>query len=195
VGENYLHASEPTASLTFFPKLPKSGKYELRIAYTPGSNRSPMVPIRIYHAAGEAIVYIDQTKPGSIGGSLESVGFYDFDPVQKPHVVISPDGAASGVVVADAATFVSENDAPNDVAREETQQRIAKQQQLTSEIKALEKKIEKLQSAGPRRELAMAVTDLDEVANIPISIRGLARNPGPVVPRGFLQVAQVAGRG
>ena len=203
VGEHYLHASEPTASVTFSPQLPKSGKYELRISYTPSSNRSAKVPIRIHHAAGEAIVYLDQTKPGSIGDSIASVGFYDFDPDPKPRVVISPAGAARGVVIADAAIFVLEdtatndpatNRAPNDdvatddVARKEMQTQAAIKEQLASEIKALEKRIEKLQSAQPQRDLVMAVADLEAVGDIPVSIRGLVRNPGSVVPRGFLQV-------
>lgn len=35
----------------------------------------------------------------------------------------------------------------------------------------------------------MAVTDLEKPSDIPVSIRGLVTNPGPVVPRGLLQVA------
>jgi hypothetical protein len=194
VGENYVHSMDPTASVKFSPKLPKSGKYALRIAYTPGSNRSTSVPVRIYHAAGESVVDIDQTKPGSMGGTMESVGFYDFDPAQKPHVIISPAGAASGVVIADAAIFISEEAASsepvaNNEAKKKEQPQVATKEQLTSEIKTLEKNIADLQAAGPRRDLAMAVTDLETVGNIPVSIRGLVRNPGEIVPRGFLQVA------
>ena len=194
VGANYVHATEPSASVTFSPTLPKLGAYELRIAYTPGSNRSRQVPVRIYHAAGESVVYIDQTKPGSIGGTIESVGSFDFDPDQTPHVIISPAGAASGVVIADAAIFISEDEAPikpvaNDEVKKEVQPHTAKKEQLATEIKSLEKKLADLQAAGPRRELVMAVTDLEQVGNIPVSIRGLVRNPGEIVPRGFLQIA------
>ncbi|MCB9940060.1 MAG: DUF1553 domain-containing protein [Planctomycetaceae bacterium] len=189
VGDNYLHSTETSASVTFAPKLPQRGKYELRIAYTPGSNRSAKVPVRIYHAAGEATVYIDQTKAGVIAGSMESVGFYGFDPEQNPRVIISPAGAASGVVIADAAIFISEDTAVNEIAREEMFQQKERKAQLTSEIKMLEKKIAELQASSPQRDLVMAVTDLEKVGNIPVSIRGLVRNPGPVVSRGFLQVA------
>jgi len=193
VGENYVHAMEPAASVTFSPRLPKSGKYELRIAYTPGSNRSPKVPVRIYHAAGESVVYIDQTKPGSMGGSIESVGSFDFDPKQKPHVIISPAGAASGVVIADAAIFIVEDEASSKPVvnneKKKVQPQVAKKEQLAAEIKSLEKKVADLQATGPRRDLVMAVTDLEQVGNIPVSIRGLVRNPGEIVPRGFLQVA------
>jgi uncharacterized protein YjlB len=65
----------------------------------------------------------------------------------------------------------------------------AQKAKLTSEIKSLEKKIKQLQSAGPRRDLAMGVTDLEKVADIPVAIRGIVHNPGPIVPRGVMQVA------
>ncbi|MBI2481944.1 MAG: PSD1 domain-containing protein, partial [Planctomycetia bacterium] len=60
---------------------------------------------------------------------------------------------------------------------------------LSHQIKMLERKIVELQSSSPHRDVAMAVTDLEKVGNIPVSIRGLVRNPGEIVPRGFLQVA------
>ena len=192
VADNYVHSMEPTASVTFSPKLPKSGKYEVRVAHTPGSNRSAKVPVRIYHAAGEAIVYVNQTKPGVIDGSMESVGVYEFNPELNPRVVVSPEGAASGVVIADAVIFIAEDAkdvATNNVAHKESEERAEKRKQIAAEIKTLESRIVETKASGPQRELAMAVTDLEKVGDIPISIRGLVTNPGPIVPRGLLQVA------
>jgi Protein of unknown function (DUF1553)/Protein of unknown function (DUF1549)/Planctomycete cytochrome C len=57
------------------------------------------------------------------------------------------------------------------------------------EIKSLEKKVKSIQGAGPLRDMAMAVSDGEEIGNIPVSIRGIVHNPGPIVPRGVLQVA------
>ena len=34
----------------------------------------------------------------------------------------------------------------------------------------------------------MAVADLEEVGDIPVSIRGIVHSPGPIIPRGVLQV-------
>ncbi|MEX0819178.1 MAG: DUF1549 domain-containing protein, partial [Pirellulaceae bacterium] len=112
VGESYLHSTEPAASVTFSPDLPKRGRYEVQVTYTPASNRSRKVPIRIFHAAGEATVHVDQTTSGSEGNSVDSLGIFEFDPEQEPRILISPAGAASGVVIADAVIFISENATP-----------------------------------------------------------------------------------
>ncbi|MBC8354465.1 MAG: DUF1553 domain-containing protein [Planctomycetes bacterium] len=194
VGGNYIHASESTASVTFAPILPIRDKYELRITYTPSGNRSPKVPIRIHHAVGEDVVFVDQTTKGSVSRTIDSLGVYDFDPKQKPRVIISPDGAASGVVIADAVIFIPEGAAPelavpSEAARKAMQERAALKKKLTSEIKALEEQIKQLQTTGPQREVAMAVTEMEVVGDIPVSIRGLVHNPGPVASRGVLQVA------
>ena len=189
VGETYIHASDSTASVTYSTKLPKRGKYELRVAYTPSSNRSANVPIRIYHAAGESIVYVNQTTPGSVSDTIDSVGSYEFEPALQPRVQISPAGAASGVVIADAVLFIADGEKTNDAPRPPSDERLAIRAKLTGKIKSLEAQIKNLQATAPKRDLAMAATDLSEVGDIPVSIRGIVHNPGPVVSRGVLQVA------
>ena len=179
IGDRYIHSMEAGASVTFAPKLPRRARYELRIAYTPSSNRSRKVPIRIHHAQGESVAHVNQTKSGSISASIDSLGVFEFDPAFSPRVVVSPDGAASGVVIADAVIFVPEDAATKDVDP---------RAQLTAEIESLAGEIKKLQAKGPKRPLAMAAVDLEVAADVPIAIRGVVHNSGPIVPRGVLQV-------
>jgi hypothetical protein len=65
--------------------------------------------------------------------------------------------------------------------------RLAAARARVNELEAEEKKLKA--TAPPVPSLAMAVCDEDRPANVPLSIRGNPHAPGPVVPRGFLQVA------
>ena len=75
VGEHYLHSTQRTARVTFSPKLPQRGRYELRIAYTPSSNRSAKVPVRIHHAAGGIRRRCRPDAP-RIGQLLDRIGWF-----------------------------------------------------------------------------------------------------------------------
>jgi hypothetical protein len=55
VGEGYVHDDnhgKGKASIRFTTRLPESGKYEVRIAHSPGSTRAAAVPITIHTAGG-----------------------------------------------------------------------------------------------------------------------------------------------
>ena len=56
-------------------------------------------------------------------------------------------------------------------------------------VKQFEAELKKLKAAGPKRETAMAVRDDDQIADAQIRIRGIEKQRGEKVPRGFLQVA------
>ena len=53
---------------------------------------------------------------------------------------------------------------------------------------AVKKKIESLKTIRPEPLFAMAVADRKQVGDIPVAIRGVASNKGPIVKRGVLQV-------
>ncbi len=188
-GANYIHASDPTSQATFAPKLPRRGSYEIRVTYTPSSNRSARVPIRVFHAQGESVIEVDQTASGSISKSIDSLGKFELDPAGQPRVVVSPAGAATGVVIADAVAFISKDALPDDAAPVLDTKRAARIAEIESQQKVLAQSIKQLQQKGPSRERAMAVTDSEQIQDIPISIRGLVHNPGEIVHRGVLQVA------
>ena len=203
VGDSYLHDDnrrDEVKRVTFCPELPGPGKYEVRLAYTPGKNRSSQVPIEVHHVGGQAVIDVDQTRKGAVADTIESLGVFEFDPQGDPCVVVSNAGAADGVVVADAAIFVpldqlapkiASPDSPADPAEAEEANQTKKRRRadLARKIKSLEKRIKDADAKRPKRPMAMAVTDKEEVGDMPLAIRGAVHNKGRVVPRGVLRVA------
>ena len=86
-------------------KIPKPGKYDVRIAYTTNPNRATNVPITITSADGEKTVKLDQKKETKDG--FRSLGAFRFDPTQPAKVVIS-NAETDGYVIVDAVQLVAE---------------------------------------------------------------------------------------
>ena len=108
VGEGYLHdgnENKGTMRVRFTPRLPKAGRYEVRMFYPPASNRASNTLIVITSVDGEKKILLDQRKAwtGSAGVSL---GVLTFAAGEKGHVEIRNDGT-DGHVVADAVQFVA----------------------------------------------------------------------------------------
>ncbi|MEI7684202.1 MAG: DUF1549 domain-containing protein [Planctomycetota bacterium] len=56
VGKGYVHdenKGQGEKTLTFEAILPRSGKYEVRFAYSPGTNRADQVPVTVFSEEGE----------------------------------------------------------------------------------------------------------------------------------------------
>jgi hypothetical protein len=81
----------------------KPGRYEVRLAYSAGSNRATNVPVAIHHQEGIAKKTIDQKKPPAIDELSVSLGRYDFGDVAK--VVVSNE-STNGYVIVDAVQFL-----------------------------------------------------------------------------------------
>ncbi len=206
VGPRYIHdatADKGQKSVIYQPDLPRPGQYEVRVAYTPSSNRSARVPVHVHHNDGETVVKVNQRAKPDIDDALTSLGVFTFDPTRQPRVVISNEGTDDGVVIADAVVFLAkESDAqpalpkpkPRDakVAKAEDPADAQKQamiQRLQAEVDALTKELESLEAAAPKRPVAMATTDDEDAGDIHLAIRGVVHNRGPITPRGVLQVA------
>ena len=56
-----------------------TGRYEVRIAYSPQPNRATNVPVKVTSAADERSVRINQRKPPVIDKLLQPVGTFRFD--------------------------------------------------------------------------------------------------------------------
>ena len=109
IGTGYQHegqAKDGQASARFETKLPKSGSYEVRLAYPPNANRASKVPVEIIHASGKATVVVNQRQPPPIDGLFLSLGTYDFTAEQPAAVVISNAGT-DGYVVIDAVQWLA----------------------------------------------------------------------------------------
>ncbi|MBI1899726.1 MAG: FAD-dependent oxidoreductase [Planctomycetia bacterium] len=112
VGAGYLHddnTGKGEKSATFVPDLPKAGRYEVRIAYTPHANRTPKVPVTIRAAGGEKTVTIDQRQAPEIDKAFISLGAYTFAAGKEGRVVISTAGT-EGFVIVDAVQLVPVDD-------------------------------------------------------------------------------------
>jgi hypothetical protein len=192
VGDGYLHDQDKEKgekTITFLPELPKAGKYEVRLAYTPGDNRCEAVPVTVMSADGEKVVVVNQKQRPTIDNLFVSLGEYRFELNGQGFVIVSTEGT-KGHVIVDAVQFLPledspDQDNPNKSIPNET---IPLAQQ---ELHSLQQQIKKLQSSGPKRPRYMSVQEEPKINDLRVHIRGTVHNLGEPVARSFLQVAAV----
>jgi hypothetical protein len=191
VGEGYQYddrAMKGEKTLTFVPDFPKTGFYEVRLAYVAHVNRATNVPVRVFHADGDETIYVDQRKTPALDGRFVSLGRFRFEQGNQWFVMVSTE-KANGHVVADAVQFL-----PDEVEEKKPAPKVAAQAVKPAvESKTLEAELKRLLASGPDRPTAMAVSDAAKSEDIHIAIRGNYHNRGEKAPRGFLQVAMPAG--
>jgi len=108
VGEAYRHdggTKDGKHSATYTPDLPKAGKYEVRISYSPNQNRATNVPVSVTHAGGTTAVTVNQRKAPPVSETFVSLGTFSFEKGKSGRVVITNEGA-DGYVVIDAIVFL-----------------------------------------------------------------------------------------
>jgi hypothetical protein len=107
IGTDYLHDNnerkgELSALFEFKPR--KSGEYDVRIAYTPNSNRASNVKITITSANNSQTMTLNQKmKPSD--GAFHSLDMFKFDANQPAKVVVSNAGS-DGYVIVDAVQLL-----------------------------------------------------------------------------------------
>jgi hypothetical protein len=107
VGTGYLHddnTDKGKMRVRFTPKLPRSGKYEVRLFYAPASNRASNALVVIHGRDGEKEVRVDQRKAWNGDGGV-LLGTLAFDAGESGWVEVRNDGT-DGHVIADAVQFV-----------------------------------------------------------------------------------------
>ncbi|MBW3543499.1 MAG: FAD-dependent oxidoreductase, partial [Planctomycetes bacterium] len=101
VGEHYLHdgdARKGELTAVFRPKLPRAGRYEVRIAYTPNPNRATNASVTVESAEGSKRLLVNQQrKPGD--GAFHSLGVFRFDAGDKGAVTVTNAGSDGHVIV------------------------------------------------------------------------------------------------
>ncbi len=108
VNEGYRHDGNENRGqqwARYRPDLPKAGKYEVRISYSPNPNRAANVPVLIVHADGKTTVKANQKKPAPINGAFLSLGVFRFDKGMAGYVEIS-NRDADGFVIIDAVQWL-----------------------------------------------------------------------------------------
>lgn len=197
VGRGYRHDKQQgkgKKSVTWSWRVPRDGRYEIRLSYNSAGNRARKVPVTVQSADLRRTVVVDQTRKPELDGRFHSLGVF---PLTAPAAEISVSTAETvGYVIADAVQFV-ELDAggqpvPLAKAADESTHQL---QKLNETARSIAKQLQELQdTAPPPAPMALAAGDLSEVADCEICIRGEHQNLGPVVPRGFLQVVQTNNR-
>ncbi len=197
IGDGYLHdldGDKGTKTLTFQPDLPKSGLYEVRLAYSPGDNRTAGAPVTIFSADGEKTIQINEKMPPPIEGRFVSLGQFRFEQNGQGFVIVANEGT-KGHVIADAVQFIpaetgdtaatptpaTTNEKPKNEAAQATQRQ-------ADEIKRLERELKQLTAQAPQRPKYMSVQEEKTVEDCAIHIRGTVHNLGAKAPRGFLSV-------
>lgn len=186
VGEGYLHDKNDDKgekTLTFAPENLPPGKYEVKLAYSPGTSRSNKVPVSVFGPDGEKEITVDMTKTPPLEGRYVSLGEHRFEKGGLAYVLISNEDT-KGHVTADAIVFVPEK------AESATSAKAVEPKGET--VKALEVELKKLQETSPKRPKVISVVEEKQIEDAKVHIRGNPHNLGEVAPRGFLQVTSTS---
>lgn len=186
IGEGALHdqnEGKGEKTLTFVPELPKSGRYEVRLAYIHAENRSTKTPVTIFHADGEELVRVNEKEAPPVDGRFVSLGQFRFEKGGAGYVLVSNEGT-DGLVSADAVQFLPAEEVTADAPTPDDPGAA----EAVKLVKKLEAELKKTVADGAPRPQAMSVTE-GEIGDAAIAIRGNIRNLGDQVPRGFLSAA------
>jgi len=195
IGKGYVHddnSKKGTATIRFAVDLPVDGEYEIRIAYSTGTNRASNVPVVITTADGDQSMTFNQRKSES-KSVWSTLGTFRFT-ADVPAAVTLSNADTDGYVIADAVQFLSADDLDKLQNPDLSEQGIAQRKGIDDAQKSLADLKQNLKQTEsekpPPSPVAMAPTDRDtnEIADSPLHIRGEAGNLGETVPRGFLQV-------
>ncbi|MFM8272581.1 MAG: DUF1553 domain-containing protein [Gemmata sp.] len=183
IGTGYVHddnKGKGDKSITFQPEALPPGRYEVRLAYSSGTNRATNVPVHVASADGDKTVPVDMTKSPPIDGRFVSLGEYRFEKNGIAYVLVANEDTR-GHVCPDAVVF-----RPLD-AKEQSEPKAPKAP--PDEVKALEAELKRLTEGGPRRALAMSVIEEKVIEDAKVHVRGSVHTLGAPAPRGFLTVA------
>ena len=183
----YLHdenARKGEKSVTWEPDVPADGLYEVRLSYTPGSNRATNVPVNIESADGPVHQTINQRIAPPLQGWFVSLGRHRFAAGMGSVIRVSNQDT-DGHVIVDAVQLIPVELLADEPPSPEPEERHALQQQVAEREAALKRLREDAPPTPPR---AMSVHESEEPADAHVHIRGAVRNLGPLVPRGFVQV-------
>jgi hypothetical protein len=111
IGDCYLRAWGGTpARIRYEFRVPKSGRYEIRLSYIPYSNRAANVPVTIEGAVeGPQQLTLNQRVPPKLPHGFHALGVWTFHANQPAAVVLSA-ATANGLVHADCVQVVPKDE-------------------------------------------------------------------------------------
>jgi hypothetical protein len=114
IGAGYLHddkRADGRSIATFHFKAPKTGRYELRMAYSPHQTRATKVPLTLESRGRKTEIVVDQTLPLAAGESFRSVGSVQLHNGVDTVITISNTGT-DGFVILDALQLIEASNSP-----------------------------------------------------------------------------------
>ena len=109
VGSSYIHdmkEAKGEKSATFTPKLPQSGRYQVRMSHNSNIRRANGVPVTIRHADGKTLVMVNEGEPAPIKNLFRILGTFRFRGGTSGSVTIETAGTEGKYVIVDAVQFV-----------------------------------------------------------------------------------------
>lgn len=201
IGHGYLtdgNARGIVKTLTFQPVHAPEGTMAVRLAYTPGQNRSTRTLVRVFSADSEKSVIINQREAPSIDGVWFPLGEFRFEKDGQAFVLVSNEGS-DGHVIADAVQFLPSStetktlaaakDASSSKEDRSSKQQTQRDKKLAAELNELKSERKRLEGVLAARPRSMTIVESLPARDIPIHIRGSVHNLGSIVPRGFLRCA------
>ncbi|NBP81571.1 DUF1549 domain-containing protein, partial [bacterium] len=188
ISKGYLHDADSgkgDRTLTFQPKLSEAGRYEVRLAYTTGSNRASNVPVAILSLDGDSSHTVDMRKPPPIDEHFVSLGEFSFDTSGQWFVMVS-NADTDGHVIVDAVQFLPITDAPDVTAPVADAVPDPAVDELKAEVKALEAEKKALAAERPVIPQVMAADEATPApAPIGVECPAVEYVDGvPVIPEG-----------
>ncbi|MEW4452876.1 FAD-dependent oxidoreductase [Bremerella sp. JC817] len=104
IDTGYLHdggENKGTAQATFHCKVPNSGKYAVRMAYSPHPTRAKNVPLMVTQSGRTTQLMVDQTRPLASGEAFRTVGEVELSAEAEVTIVVGTEGT-EGFVILDA---------------------------------------------------------------------------------------------
>ena len=151
IGDHYLATDKDKGpySIQWTARLPKPGKYELRVSFGGGTGLATSAPYVVGHAHGETRLTIDQTVRPSIRGLWHPIGQFEFETVAQVQLT---DKNAGGHVIADAIQLVHLDDLQKHAQSNPSS--------VNAELKALERKLTEQKENAPEVQKTMAARRL-----------------------------------
>jgi hypothetical protein len=205
IGKRYIHDANKgkgDKTLSFIPKLPGDGEYEVRFAYSHGDGRATNVPVTVFSGAGEQTIIVDMSKAPPLAGRFLSLGTYRFEADEQSLVLISNEGT-DGFLTADAVQFLRVDDdstvttgtvttgtvTTSPASQAEKELPAGERQALKKNMAKLTADLAALGKQKPAREMVNSAVEKAKPTDLKIHIRGSIDNLGVIAPRGVLQVA------
>jgi hypothetical protein len=108
IGTGYLHddkRADGQSIAIFRCKVPKSGRYDLRMAYSPHATRATKVPLTIECDGRKTDITVDQTQPLAAGEAFRTIGSVELDGDFETVITLS-NTDTDGFVILDALQLI-----------------------------------------------------------------------------------------